>query len=282
MRGLLNAPLSIEPLNRFNGKVLPGVIWVEGDNRTGSLTAPGASNTKGAYTELITSTADEYDWISMSFAVATAAAAVDTGVLLDIAIGAAGSEVVIVPDLQIGWAELTPTILIPVHIPKGSRVAARYQRVGAGGSIRPVTRYGKNASYRRSPSHIVTHGTTAASSKGTSLTGGATNTESAWTEIVAATTEPYCGFFVTIGGDSDTTQLTTTFNIFDIGIGASGSEIAIASDIPVKWSSNENFIFTNTNLIVATHIPKGTRIAARWTRTNTGDSADLSFHGIPV
>jgi hypothetical protein len=106
-------------------------------NSRGTAVTGGAANTKGSYAQLVGSTA----------AIMTAAVlCIGTGsvsnsdIALDLAIGAAGSEVVAVPNIFTnaiaGGAALAMTqkiLLLPLSIPSGTRVAARIKdSVGSG------------------------------------------------------------------------------------------------------------------------------------------------------
>src|SRR5262245_42809694 len=92
-----------------------------------TLTSPATPHTKPAtFTDLIaTTTYDSYGfWLA---ACGTNASAAVTGVLLDIAIGGSGSEVIIAPDIQCGWRD-NPSgnalaTYFPLFIPKGSRLS---------------------------------------------------------------------------------------------------------------------------------------------------------------
>lgn len=167
----------------------------------------GASNTKGSWVTLVSAT--DRDWYGFGLAVcgnATTAAGTDSGALLDIGIGGAGSEVVLLPDYLVGGrigntsAFLTlpsgyPPIFIPLFIPKGTRIAARCAGVTAS-IVRGVALSGVSGA--SVPAAIFsgcdTYGVTAASSKGTNLASNASaNTFGTWTSIGSTTTRDYKG-----------------------------------------------------------------------------------------
>lgn len=95
-----------------------------------TVTAAAALHTKGVYSQLIAST--NFDWNGFWLGVAnTGLSATQTDMLLDIAIGGAASEQVLLPNLLCGWRgtqNLSPMmIFVPIFIARGTRIAARLQ-----------------------------------------------------------------------------------------------------------------------------------------------------------
>ncbi len=94
------------------------------------ITASGSTNTKGSYSQLIASTAKDYAAICLSFD-GDLDNLGNSSCLLDVAIGAAASEVVIIPNISIltnsniVYPANTPWFFIPV--PSGTRLSARMQ-----------------------------------------------------------------------------------------------------------------------------------------------------------
>jgi hypothetical protein len=135
----------------FNGSFIQvegysGIDAVGQSAAKGTIMTAGAINTKGAYAQLSASTSRDYMGFSLGFS-ASVGSVPNASSLIDIAIGAAGSEQVIVPNYQFWCGSGTlpsPTITSPVYpvlIPSGSRVAARFQNTSGSGSIE-VTLYG--------------------------------------------------------------------------------------------------------------------------------------------
>ena len=100
----------------------------------GASIDPGAvAHTKGAYTQLTAATTSTIKWlgISISNKKNTAHAATTTW-LMDIAVGGAGTEGVVIPDLSFISMSTNqgfhPSYYsLPVDIPTGSRIAVRAQ-----------------------------------------------------------------------------------------------------------------------------------------------------------
>jgi len=99
---------------------------------TGVQVDPGGTfHVKGAWSEIISSSTRDIRWMIISTGDHDASMVPD-GWLLDIGVGGAGSEQVIVPDLYLR-GETSPDILfptfmsMPMQIPSGTRIAARAQ-----------------------------------------------------------------------------------------------------------------------------------------------------------
>lgn len=119
----------------------------------GTTITTGAANTKGAYAQLVSATARDYDGIFFAVDCLNVqnSVAVDA-YLLDIAIGASGSEIPIVPNFPFSQTynsssshivdfEGSPSPVLFTPIPAGSRIAARAQDI-VGSKTFGLTLYG--------------------------------------------------------------------------------------------------------------------------------------------
>lgn len=93
---------------------------------------PGATiNTKGAYVALSASTTEDMRWVVIVFGHNAAAATGGPTYLVDIAVGAAAAEQVIIANLFVcmnsSGYNFTSPICLPVNIPAGTRISARCQ-----------------------------------------------------------------------------------------------------------------------------------------------------------
>lgn len=111
----------------FDGHPAFGSSFTFGANRgtsRGTVVTSGTAGAKGSWAELTSSLA--YDTRELMFVVTN-----HNGLrgLLDVGIGAGGSEVVLLPDLhQVGTTGGTEGIWrVPVSLPAGTRIAARHQ-----------------------------------------------------------------------------------------------------------------------------------------------------------
>jgi hypothetical protein len=100
-----------------------------------SITASGTANTKGSYTQLIASTSFD----ASGFLLALRASTVSRTYLLDIAVGAAASEQVVLPNIlvSVGTGSALPTDLVylPMAVKAGQRIAARCQSATASAAM---------------------------------------------------------------------------------------------------------------------------------------------------
>lgn len=99
----------------------------------GALVDAGATvNTKGAWGQIIASTDQTVRWLCIHVTHGAIVTVSGIHFLVDIGVGAAGSEGAILSNLYFYYstsndAFMTPTICLPVNIPAGVRVAARAQ-----------------------------------------------------------------------------------------------------------------------------------------------------------
>jgi hypothetical protein len=111
-----------------------------------TLTPSTTANTKGSYAQLSAATARDYYGLTIVFDTLNFNPSY-TGKLymVDLAIGAGGSETVIMPDLIFWnvWGTALPQIVpLPIQIPAGTRIAARAQQDGTTNPQIGITVYG--------------------------------------------------------------------------------------------------------------------------------------------
>jgi hypothetical protein len=257
-----------------------------GDAITGSsvpwnATATWSStNTKGAWTQVIAaSVTDAYGLIVFNSA-ATSIAATDTSTVVDVGVGGSGSEVAIITDIAMGWR---PSGFfenrIPVFVPAGSAISVRAAGVAGTGSIAVVVvPLGRTFTGRRPSTSALS--LNASGAKGTNLSvPGASNTKGSWTQLVASTSEPYAGLVIGVQGGADNVQPIANA-LIDIGVGASGSEVVVVSNVAAFSTTTSEQLVVVDNGPWYLDIPAGSRIAARFATSNTGMSLDVIVTGI--
>lgn len=213
-----------------------GGNMLESGGRSGSSlfgVTSGAIHTKGAWVQLLAATSFTYEQVMLQFRPNGA-----NRNFLDLGIGGAGSELVLVPDIQWHGTQAQMGIVLPIRIPVGSRVAMRNQSDVAS-QVVSCGFIGIGAGPRIPPGYnqAVTYGFDAGTSRGVNLDGGGTaNTKSAWVEIVAATTAPIRALTVHNGTGAAATSASTQ-TIIDIGVGPAGSEQILMADLYQRWTS---------------------------------------------
>lgn len=142
------ASQSFSPLIHFlsgSGKgVAPGAPVTMGvDTATSkgvSIAAPGALNTKGAWTEIEDATAFPFGALVVCPQADGGTGMSATGVLVDVGIGAAAAEAVLIGDIYLGGQSIEQytrpnPLTYGVTIPAGSRLSVRYARANAGNAL---------------------------------------------------------------------------------------------------------------------------------------------------
>jgi len=225
-----------------------------------------AGNTKGNFTPIISST--PYDCI-LCVQVSRFNYAGDF--LIDVAVGDAGSESVIVSNILFSRASsaqyaLTQRVLIPKIIPSGTRISMRCQS----------TRTSTNSIFVNIGCHrigsflsgdfaskITTYGDAAGDSGGTALDpGGSANTKGSWVEITSGLAFNTVGFYFCIGSQYNGNVTTGSWSM-DLGIGGAGSEEIIVASFPITCYNNNHLFNPCVSEIFWIPIPAGTRFAAR-------------------
>lgn len=238
--------------------------------------APGASNAKGTYTEAVA---------SLPFEVTSLMVHARPGgayrLLVDIAIGAAAAEQVIVPDIFAsagGAARAGGGLFLPLLIPAGQRFAVRAQsNVAAPANYRCRIHIFGQGFLPSQPGGIVdAFGIAAASTQGTTLTAGSpAGTVGAYAQLVASTPRTLAGLALVFGNPS---VATAEYGV-EIAIGAAAAEIVILPNIEL-----------NTNGItevspwpwgaIPISIPAGTRLAARVQSSTATATVEVAAYGI--
>lgn len=237
-----------------------------------ALVTSSTANTKGAWSTLISGTATPGAWISLGGDRITTAG--DRAVLVDIGIGAAGSETVVAPNLIMGFRFFRNT-LFPLHIPAGATVRARASSPLTSDFVRIRTHvfHGEPDGGLSVPGRITAYGVVTASSGGTQVTPNATsNVKGSYAQLTAATTAPIHALMVMVQGSSNT--LLDVDYLIDIAVGASGSETIIMPDFAARTMSDE-YIYTRTPefLPMSLSLPEGVRLSARCLSVNSASAA---------
>jgi len=200
------------------------------NNYTGISMSPGAvANTKTAWTQVTASTSERIGQIRLRMYSNYALVAAQS-TLVDIGIGAAGSETVIIANLALGCATNIYggiVIDIPINIPSGTRVAIRTQ------SQRTSYTYGINviligsSDPQTTPSSVDVLGTSTANSGNTAMSGAS----GTYVQIIAATTKDYQSLIV-VPSLAPSAGLSGSITItYTVAVGAAGSEVDITQSV---------------------------------------------------
>lgn len=251
------------PLPRLGGPSLNNASNAAASNGV-TLTPSGSANTKGSWTELIASTSGDTACITIqAFSVNTA-----SEFLFDIGLDVGGTVEIIVPDLFCSTETATSFHLfsytIFTNIPAGSRVMARCQSDQTASTMRiALQTHAPGAAGIGGLGRHEACGVNTANTGLTTLAVGATpHTDTAFSagQLIASTSFDYRHLNVCIAHIKNSAASTATW-LVDIGVGASGSESVIWSDILAVSGTGSDMACTTVN--AAKDIPAGSRIAAR-------------------
>ena len=241
-----------------------------------TVTAHTSAHTKGDWVEVISSTTYQAGMLALSVH-STAATGVQTDSLVDIGIGTAGNEVVLIGDILCGYkhgpdnVRQPDTIIIPdLHIPEGTRISARMQSLVTGGktSIVQLCVYSGASSPAHKFTVVDTYGVSTASSQGTSVTAGLSNAFGSWTNVGSTTTKDYGGVFLIAQGN--TSALSNNMYYFEVGI----SSTTLARWY-IRFQSGEVVLGQIPGVPYFGHIPKSSQLQVRSACNNSGSVDSL-------
>jgi hypothetical protein len=248
---------------------------VDAANSRGTTVTTGTANVKSAsWVQLIAST--PFEATGMMVTLSDAAAGGDF--LVDIAIGAAGQEVVICPNLcaASGTGSVTrgAFYFIPISIPAGSRISAKSQSsLAAASTIRVSLHFmGQGFISEASLSRVIAYGAntadsggvtidpgTVANTKGTADPGG---TSGGWFTIGTTTSDTSALFLAFPNIVGSTTRASTTW-LVDISIGPQGSRTILIPDLLLQCSTTDDLVLPTVYGPFPVEIPSGTVLGAR-------------------
>jgi hypothetical protein len=266
------------PLDLVVPRYEPMTATTEGEvlaSSSGTLITPGGvANTKTAWVELVASTAAQAD--GFIFNIQTG----DVGIndcLVDIGIGGAGSETVLVANIlySSGTGDSLPEkALCPVRIPPGTRISARASSTDTTAvSVRPTITLVAGGMMRSLSRRVATtYGATeSGATTGTAVNAGAsTHTKGAWSQISASVTHSFDSCLVCFGQRNNPTQTAQNI-LLDIGVGAAASEVVVWPDIYIRVRADEDI--GPKAMWLPLSVKAGQRLAARM-QSSTNDATD--------
>jgi hypothetical protein len=269
----------------FFGGVTSALDWFEDTSpniiNSGSASPTGSAtiNTKGSWSQIISSSSGNTSFIFISVN-NVGNAATNTATLLDIGTGASGSETVIIGDVAVGasssaGAGNSNVFGIPFKIASGTRISARIQSVVASKTSTISAFVMDLGGYDTAPTSADVIGADTANSKGISFSGAS----GSWTEAIASTSRSYRAVCCILSShNSDIAGITISW---DVGIGASGSEVAFGSGRASTNTTEALSAATPYNYLFGRKIPAGSRLAVRHNIAANPDRYGFTLIGIP-
>lgn len=231
-------------------------------NNYPTLTASGSANTKGTWVTLIASTATAGSGLIVTFGEATAT----HRILIDIGIGAAASEQVIIPNLFVHNQVATGVfqqVLIPIKIAAGTRISARCQGEVGSDIVRAGVMVLSGSLLQGSGlGRVTTYGVSTATTIGTSVDpGGTADTKGAWVQLTASTTSPVRWMAICLNTDSRD-QTAASRWLVDVGVGGAGAEQVIIPNLGAIVSASSDVVAPGYYCLPV-NVPTGVRLSMR-------------------
>jgi hypothetical protein len=249
-----------------------------------NVTASASIHTKGAWSQIIASTASNADTLLISVDGLSANGA-NAPALLDIGFGASGSEVVKIADVAVGNARSAGSVpnfgciqfVVPFQVPSGTRIAARIQGLIASDVAAVLVQAFSLGDYSTAPTSVDTIGSDTAASTGTSMSGSS----GSWVELTSSTSRAYRGV-VLVPTLNATSGIASNDFTYDVGTGASGSEVVFGTMPRVRYGSDESVsCLMMPTAIFGKAIPSGTRLAVRHNIASSPSLYQVNLIGIP-
>lgn len=255
-----------------------------------ACTANASANTKGSWAQV--SSAVPFDvhavWISLG---GMGSDFQTTGALVDIGIGASGSEAVIIPNLlcslNCGSSSTTPGgqfggVMVPCYIPKGQRLAIRCQASTGGRSVSLITNLiGRGFKGERARGRCYAYGPNTATSRAVGLTIPSSGS-TAWTQLTAGTSAFHSFLMLAFAPDFITYDVDLTLAV---AVGAAGSESAIWTlnqVIRPQANANQQVSVSNWHALPL-NLAAGTRLSTRLTfnaGTTNSEQVHVAAYGV--
>jgi hypothetical protein len=246
-----------------------------------TLTAASTAHTKGAWVELISATKHPSAGILLS--IAHQSWPTHRNFFVDIGVGAAASEQVIIPDIWISvsvYQAIAWVLPIFRRIPKGARISARASCSTLSSTL-PIgcQLMAENVLAPAINGPVAMYGGTVANSGGVQPAVLA-NSEGAWSQLTAATKHRHRALMLLVGKLYSDTAATAESYAMDIGIGASGSEVELLTDVPFVSTTTSDTARPHQLGPVFVDIPKGSRLSTRLRSAATWDKTQVVAYGM--
>jgi len=244
------------------------------------LTSDSVAHTEPATeTQLIASTAFDTDWVIVRFCDNQGAATL-TDSLVNIKVGAAGSEVTIIENLFAGWTSGTNARTqyeFPIRIPAGSRISATHRSVRTSTTVAcMIDLFGGGDGLHWVGTGVESVGAATASSGGTSVTPGTTSDGT----LTSMGTNTYdWGFVVPWAGCNSDATLAADILSFDLASGSATTDLIPGLE-DFFTTSNASEFFTDSPLGRYCHIPAGTTLYLRSQFGGTAEAKDHIIYGV--
>lgn len=230
---------------------------------SGVVVTAGANFTKGNYTEIVSSVPRKCNGVFLTFN----CDAPTQRFALDIAIGALGSEIIVVENLPISTISSTyHRIFLPISFNVGQRISVRASTNNtATQNINIMLGFsGSTILSPELPDRLITcNFNVLTNSAQTFIDAGAVaHTKGAWTQLINSTPRSISGFLITTTSGDPNGNGNGIF-LIDIGVGSLGEETPVLTNMFSKSNTSTSSNPTIAPMYVHCPIPAGQRISAR-------------------
>lgn len=219
---------------------------------------------KGAWTQVVAATAHPTTWLLVHLHPNA-----QFRYLVDIGIGAAGSEQVLAPDLYAEGVFASSQLssrcyLFPISVPVGTRLSARAAGSGDGYVISvALTAVSPAVGSSSGLGRVEAYGVDVAAVQGVVIDPGATaNQDGLWTELTPATGMPVRWIMLAVGRPNAQTVSATTTWLLDLAIGGAAAELEVIPDLPCTATTQLDFALPGV-ITLPVSLPQGSRLSAR-------------------
>lgn len=233
--------------------------------------APGATaHTKTAWVQAIASTSAAVGIVRLRvYGNYTAGSAVNAS-LIDIGVGAAGSEVAVASNIAVGGAAIGNVfggvyVDIPLAIPAGSRVSLRAQSQRTNYSFFVNVNFVAATDPQTTPASVDVLGTSTTNSGGTAMSGSS----GTYVQISSSTTKDYQALILvpSVTPSGSVSGITATLTL---AVGAAGSEV----DITQCMAVGDFGLGMHNSVVIGQYgggfVPAGSRIAVKHNMLSPG------------
>lgn len=250
-------------------------VSVASEGASATCSTPTTANTKGSWVAIGTTT---FDYNMLTVHMGRSGAAGDY--VIDIGVDdGAGNTFVLVPDLYMSVLTTVERYVarLPLYVPKGAALKARVACSLASANTVGVYVTGGSAGWHGAPGFGKCFALyTPTSSSGPVVDAGATAvTKGAWTVLTSSSAARACAVLVAVGGATLTSTTTSPSFLFDVGIGATGSQYVWISDQPIR-STTTHLTQPRIHGPFFGDIPSGTQLQVRASCTSA-TAAERTF-----
>jgi len=247
-------------------------------NGNNSPVSSASTNTKGTYVDLFNPLSFDARTLALQFNNNHAT----RDVLLDISVGAPGSEVTYFEDLLFSMApsgNILQSIVLPCYIKAGTRVRARIQSSTGSSTLVLGAQAFSQSLTNRIYRDCETWGAAAGDSGGVSVDpGGSINTKGAYSVLTSSSARRCRQLLILIGNQNNGAR-TSCYWRADVAVGPNGSEVIILPDFVMQANATGDMAQPCHVGPFPCDIPAGSRVVIR-AMCEISDATDRLFDAV--